>query len=492
MAHPLLVPLVCGFLHPPPWATSYGPPDPPLPERVAFADDSELADHEVMTAVAGTATSTHFAFKWGPGWEQDDVVVQRVIDAAELAWTLQVDALGFPRPAGTTIARLNIYLANTGVMLPGGAPLESDEGTAFLGYDPEGWPMIVVPPSLFTIDADAAETGLLSLGDVVHGIIAHEFHHATQRGIQRSPANLWWTEGMAEWAALLQIPDFFFSWHTIAEAHRMPEMAVEKTIPFYRGLADLTDDDQRIYGHSYSMAIVPLALSAGADRPDLVVRWSVNPGGHAVAMDGLLEVLADGGIDQDAFFVDLWADLQTGRPHGRDGLQEALAFISENPDSVLSFAHNPTVITTVGAGVVTPPSALKPGRFGANIIRLDAPPDDVVITLTGDERGTAGSATRWGLAAVVCADGVDRCEVVGRAVGTGAQSLSVAGGGVGGSDVVFVPLADSYVDDETFDYRLRADIDDTAVGCTCAGGFSAGLFPVLWITVVAVRRRRKS
>ena len=89
-------------------APALPPPPDGLGERDAFG-------------VPNVQTSAHFALRWGNADPPDQASRDRLLDAFELGWDVQLEQMGHTRPYGTGEYYFNVYVGDSGSGAPPGA-----------------------------------------------------------------------------------------------------------------------------------------------------------------------------------------------------------------------------------------------------------------------------------------------------------------------------------------------------------------------------------
>ena len=461
-------------------------PPPPPP-------GTELEDHEAMEGVADSMTSAHFAIKWGAEWEPEDVWIERALEDLEETYALQVVDLGFEEPDGMSVARFNVYVADTGIIGPGGTPLDVGVPSGGMGLDDDGWPFVGVSALNWDMDAEWAANGWSAEGEVIEVYMVHEFHHATQYAAglfyDHFGGSWWFLEGLATWSETRQVPGSAMTWWWFPAVYYLPEVPFQAPYEFW---PDDASEEEALFcsGHAYALFVLPLYLSDELATDDLVVQWVNDDRTHVDFMEGLEAVLSERGDDLGAVVTAVWGAIQSRR----QGDPEALAWAEANVGPPPGLDHNPTLTLEVGADAVAPPDEWRPGRFGANVLRVEAPEDDLVFSIEPDAAGSAGTPVRWGAAAVLCTDDLCADEVLA-VDATGRAEWTVAAAGEDLVDLVLVPLTDEYVEDEAFGYLASADVapppdDEEPGGCGCrTSRRPAGSALPLALLLLAARRR---
>jgi len=495
--HLLLIPALCAVLEPAAWArlepSKIGNPEAAAPSK------GPLADHEALAGVVGVSTSDHFAFKWGGSATPVQAQVAEALATLEDAYRIQVEEFGFALPNGMTTWRMNVYLGDSGIINDGQdltfTTLPSDV-VGFNLLDSTGVPFIAVARDAWSREAEWVAQGRLRPGQLMTIIFAHEFHHTSQQRTNPYPRGfreLWWFEAMAMWAAEQQATGAVLVWEDAAKVHAMPELAIDDCDPdLWFSTGDLTEEQMFLLYRENGVFVLPLLLSTDLDRQDLLVRWATDDGGESKPLDRLAGLLAEEGNDMGTVMVPLWAELQAGILASSETLPQVLA-TTQFPANI---DHNPTASLVPGTGWQAPPEALRPQRYGANMLRVDAPQADLVVNLASPGAGSARTPVRFGLAAVVCADQLP-CQLTILSDGGGTLSnLPVAAKGANYVDLVVVALADRKITAETFDYRVRVDavaeaaMPEETGGCGCTSTSGTWSLPMVLLPTLLRPRRR--
>ena len=160
---------------------------------VAAPPSSDLTDQESHGSIPNVRYSDRFALKWGPAVTLSEVDAARLLNDFDFALSEMVVEWGMPDPTGVGGTYFNVYIGDSGGVVP------SVYGAA--GYyttDSFGYPMIVLNRDI--------------LGDepYVRSVIAHEFFHGIQgatsayRNWERAS---WYWEATATWAAGEAVPE---------------------------------------------------------------------------------------------------------------------------------------------------------------------------------------------------------------------------------------------------------------------------------------------
>ena len=121
---------------------------------------------EGLVDLPNSRSSDNFIVKWNGN--VNSTAIDRLLDSFEDAWTVEIDELGHPAPAGSEQYLFNIYIGDTG----GNAP--SSYGAAgYFTLDNAYYPMIVVA------------NGTLESPEYADITAAHDFYHAIQAKTER-------------------------------------------------------------------------------------------------------------------------------------------------------------------------------------------------------------------------------------------------------------------------------------------------------------------
>lgn len=462
---PSLVPL-CALFGPPGVDTPAFDPGAhlrPLP--------GPLADHEAMDGVTHAVTSAHFAVKWGdlggPTVAQAELALQRL----EQAYALQVVDLALAEPAGMSIARMNVYVVGTGITANGAPLVLPEAAVGVAAIDPDGWPMFLLHPDLWTLDAEGAAAGAWGDGDWLATVLAHEFHHTVQLVEDVFRDERWFVEGTANWAAERQVPHHPMTWMSAGALRDRPEVAFAAPGP---SPDQFDPDDLAGHLHPYGTFTLPVRLEeVGGD--ELVVSWLSDEGGAPTAFDHLADLLSARALRLDAELTSLWAQLVAG---------ELGPMPAPEPD-----AHLPSFALARGQSG-RPPADRRPGRFGANVVSLDPGGRPARLTLRPDRQGDRGTPATWGVATVNCRAEVCVSEVL--AVGVWGGTWTVDPGDAERLDLVVVPASPIERPDERFDYTLALGDPPTPEprGCDTSGAGAAAPLWGWWLWSLRRRARR--
>lgn len=424
------------------WAA---PPADALPGRDAYG-------------VPNAATSAHFALRWGYGL--DEAQAQANLALLEQVWEALVDGQGYPPPVGADEALFNVYVGSSGGGTPSGRGVD-----AWYGYDPEGWPMVVLS---LDVAQDPQTWG---------GVAAHELVHALQDGAGRpynTPDTSWWWEAHAVWLERHLFPEKD-AWARFAWAYILaPELALGAP-----GDGAYTPEGL----HPWGAALWPIWLDEVLGlAPALHQSW-IAPGEDP--LEGLRAALEEQGLSLEDSFLAFQLDLGRWEVGDMALLQQSCA------DARRQVPGQDRRITQEFQGTMSPAQAEEstlPQPWGANRLALRAPEGgpDLELRFT-----PAGDPADWRLGLVLWRDGVAQGEVL---EGWAEGPLTRAGAGdVDRAELlaVFVP-ADPQAE-PGYTWSLSAmGAQDTGLEappqqrCGCAGGSAAGLGVLLW-----GRRRRR-
>ena len=171
-----------------PDALLHGAPfEAPTP-RDPLARDEGKALH--WQPLAGRLDSKNISVQWA-GADGDEVMAGVLLDAFEGAWDALITDQGWPGPASSDTHLLVVVLDPS--IAASGLTLEY----AVSGF-PDGVAIIYMNPENAGLDA------------FFRSVAAHELHHAIQFGMRGAwssqPAEAWYWEASAEWAAELALP----------------------------------------------------------------------------------------------------------------------------------------------------------------------------------------------------------------------------------------------------------------------------------------------
>jgi hypothetical protein len=167
----------------------------------AAVEERELRDS--FGEFENVVTSEHFAVKWGDAITPDAEDVTLLLEALELAWTVEMEELGFPPPTGIDEHYLNVYVANSG----GHAPTLDFNGA--YTNEADGFAYIVVSPEIVRLFSGDDPLGI-SFGDphaYATEYVAHELLHTSQYATNAFEDDAWIWEASASWAGDLVSPD---------------------------------------------------------------------------------------------------------------------------------------------------------------------------------------------------------------------------------------------------------------------------------------------
>ncbi len=417
----------------------------PLPRRSALRGVAP-----VPTRNASTFVTDHFRLLWGDAYDRSDPDwadadgngrpdwVDETASALEYAYQETVD-LGFPAPYGVGNYYLDVYFANTGVEV-----YSTEQGQ---------WVTVTVDSSYYAyteIDADYGVAYFVFNDDfsqhaddersVLRATAAHELFHAVQRALgypwddeeqvsdTRWRNELWWFEATATWMEEVVTPDVDDYVTYVQRFLSRPEEPLNSQ----DGL------------HEYGAAIFPgfLWLRYGATDLWIDVFSNAFDEGLESALRTALDVRQGESLeDAVAAFWSLAAHPEDFWPDGEQFRAPAVPSLARAASTLpLSYTSSPST---------------APGRFGANLFRLDRAPETLGVTFTPVNPATARLAvSRAGSSEIEVVDapeGRTDIRVSGEApallamVNVGESPLDFSllvegpdGGGSGGSGGCFV------------------------------------------------------
>lgn len=447
-----------------------------------------LTDHEALDGVVGVATSEHFAYKWGAGWAPTVEEQGLVLDSLETAWASQVEALGFVPPPHSDEARFNVYAGASGLTM-NGQPL-AELGLAYLAFDPQGWPMMVLNPLAWEVDADNAAAGLAEPGETVLVTVTHELQHGCHfgAGAWSASQHLWLWEGRAHWTTYQVAPGNWLTADAVYGQALLPYLAWQ-----WVDLSVITAGDpyaeqasKRIYG-TWTLAKA-LAEELGED---LVVRWATDQQGYAAPLKLLEDMLEEEGLPLQATLAETWGRLRTGDFQGDRWLTTVWQDVTDNPQDYPDFDPLPEELVVDGSWL-EPDLARLPQHLRASRWRLQAPPELLLLDFEGDTVGGEGTGVAWQVVALTedCAG-----AWAWRRLDLEVQPVELDLAGAEVQELLVVPGADSYQEGEGFGFglaltRLEPSGEGPASGsaCTSATAPTAGWLVLLPLGL-AWRRR---
>ncbi|TVQ92227.1 MAG: hypothetical protein EA397_07665 [Deltaproteobacteria bacterium] len=352
------------------WAPAQvGPPTHPPPPN------QELLDRDPY-GVPGELRSEHFVVRFGQEQPTDPEARQRLIDALELSWIVQVDEWGHTPPAGTDTHRLNVYIGDTG----DGAPPGYGTGGYFTA-DSEGWPMIVV------------SAATLQNPDFADITASHELYHAVQSATQRytyeaQGVGSWFWEASATWASAAIYPENQ-SYHVFLVGYAFHP---HRALNFFRYPRDGVLEEL----YQYGAFIWPLFLQQrlGTVEP-LIEAWEIPVVGGDDPLEALRIAVEGRGYDLDELWLEHIARNATwDYPNGAQ-YRRNLAAYAQTPESANLVAADLPRLGFDGSRQV--PIEHQPERYGSVRLSMLAPRDgEYTLMLRGTTQGTHGSEARWG------------------------------------------------------------------------------------------------
>ncbi|GAB4262235.1 MAG: hypothetical protein Kow0092_12460 [Deferrisomatales bacterium] len=340
-------------------------PDRFTPLRPAPRDGAYRAVAPVPTQGAHVLATEHFRVLWGdahdpsdPQWADPDgdgtpTWVEELADALETSYDTQM-GLGFPEPYGSDRYYLDAYVANTGVRIydeRSGTWHAVTVGSSFYAYTEIDSEYEV---AYFVFNDDFSLHTTDELG-VLRATAAHELFHAVQRADYpwddevavpdaRWEQEGWWMEASATWMEEVCQPQVDDYAAYVQYFLATPEEALNST------------DGLREYGAAIFAGY--LWLYHGGEALWRETFRNAFAEGLERALDGALTGAGRPTLDQvvPAFWSlaahpeDAWPDGEAFRAGG-------------GPKLLLSSSELPLVVATS--------SADAPGRYGANLVRID-------------------------------------------------------------------------------------------------------------------------
>lgn len=327
--------------------------------------------------------SDHFSVQWGSYGGTDETAAQHLLDAAEAARQVYLDA-GYAEPFGNPDVKVPFYLGNSGPDAPG-IDFSGGYTTVCASYQHAYVVLSDIDVSNSTVD----------VGN-------HELFHTVQMGSPDpySVDEFWW-EATAVWAEDLSRPDLdIYAWF----------------LPYYTNNTQLAMDlvgyDEIGFLHQYAMFILPTYIdeySPGGPQA-LVDVWNGSGG-------GLIDRLESS-----------WAGQQIDTSFDREfGGFGAAASVMDFEDQAIYSRIPPWE-------VIEPPATVEgetaPQRYGTHYYRVDPSEDDIDAGNTKILVHLDGGGPSWVLAlnrssdgstalpTVVIADSDGQADAVGIDVGT--------------------------------------------------------------------------
>ncbi|MEZ4241321.1 MAG: DUF6055 domain-containing protein [Myxococcota bacterium] len=443
-------------------------------------------------------TSANFAVRWGNLGGVTVAEADRLLDAMELAWAVEIDAMGHPEPLTTETYKFNVYVGDTG----NGAP----DGYGAGGYyyvDPQGYPMVVIANASLSDPPYADHAGY------------HEFYHAIQGSLDRyqyDGVSAWYWEATAEWAAIEVDADNAYNGPFVFADLLLPQLPVNAF--------DYPDTGALQEYYQYGAFLFPHDLGHQLGIELIRDSW-LDTGRDPDPMEVLRGLTAAQGADFDELFLDHLArnaayDYDAG-PVYRANTQ---AYAPYYPS-----AHEITAEADRDGGSGRIEGADAPRRYGAAVIHLDRPrAGTLTIAIDGEAAGTRGSPASYGARLVRITGGDVAYEDVPFSGRSGELQTEV-----GDEDELFVTVGawtptwreDRWMDEGfAFDWALTleaatttsttaTDTGDTTTttpddedpldgvtdklelpaGCGCSGG--GGGAGWLWLGALGILRRRQ-
>ncbi|MCB9742473.1 MAG: hypothetical protein H6741_32625 [Alphaproteobacteria bacterium] len=457
------------------------PAEPPPPDG-----EKELRDAYNLPSVY---VSENVAVRWGDG--VSEALAAEIAEAFEWSWSVELDQMAYPLPAGLDRYHLNVYIADTGH----GAP-SAERAAGYYTRDRQGHPMIVL--SLPTAQ-DVADNGRTT--------IAHEFFHALQDatdGYNYVGLGAWYFEATASWIEVEVYPDALNYAEVLFGFSFFPHLPLN--------YFDYPDEGTLVEFHQYGAFIFPLYLSEHVSDWEIIRRSWMEAGDEPdplVVIDGLLQ--ADHGLTLPEAFADFATRNATwDYDHG-----EWYAIYHDAVEDYYPRDSYRKTMRHIGdsGGVRSPPEELFPQRFGANYVVLEDPEGgpDLRVTFEGDAVGTEGSEARWALS-LSAYFGED---VVVEVLSLPLPEEGLVVEGFGEADEVWMTVAnnsDVLVEGEAFPYAYSLtpeggvdDPDDSGLSqdtnlpedpgaraCGCSASPAPGALPwALMLLALGLSRRRR-
>jgi len=401
----------------------------------AADEENELVERDAFGTME-SRTSDHFSIKWGQPGAVDEASLQPVLDALELSWKQYVGVLEHRVPLGSETYFVNAYVGSTG-----GASPEIDFDGGYASLDDDGYPYLVISPTL--------------LGDVAAAeVAAHEFYHVVEMStdaFQYDYDAMWYWEASAVWASQEVYPDSDAVYYPLGSYGLVPHVSVDLFAdPFSESILAM---------HQYGAFIFPRFISENvADARLIRDSWEIGAPAD-LPLDVLGDLLADLDVDIDDVFAE-YAAHNAGWDYAKRSVYNWIVAAYEDyyPEEAHRYA---AIVAPEGTdGWVEAPSETQPWGYGYNVIRLANPVSgDFSFAVEGDAQGSAGSA------------GVYRATVV-RSSALGFEYQPIPIDGLAGQTVVedvsgemalyLVVSAQptNRVEQETFGFRYRIELDD--------------------------------
>ena len=350
------------------WEDWYFHPRPVLSERRS----EKIHQESFGTPEENVRFSEHFALHWGNDFTPSDELLDDILDVFELTWQVEIEVLGMTAPSHTSQYYFNVYLGSTGSNTP-----DDYNVSGYYYTDNEGYPMVV-------------------LGEYVQqnwnsgkSTIPHEFFHALQHETGQyasNPQSRWYWEASASWVENVVLPTSpYYSVFLFGYAF----------LPHYPlNFFDYFDSGSLEEYHAYGAFIFPQYLSDFVVDDNTVADSWLDP----QATDPLLwwrGTLEDEGLD----FAEVLSDFAAHNafwdyPHqtwyeGYLGQYEG-TFEREAEPIARSIPSSGT------SGWWGPPTDLRPGQYGVNILEWNAPTLSAArIAFDGALVGDAFSDVNW-------------------------------------------------------------------------------------------------
>lgn len=322
--------------------------------------------------------SEHFAVHWGDSGGVTATEIDRLVEALELAWSVQIDDMGHPAPATSEQYFFNVYIGDSG----NGAPNGFGAG-GYYSPDREGYPMLVVAAGTLNSPSYADHTA------------SHEFYHAIQGSLDRYPyegEGAWFWEATAEWASIHTEPDNPTNGSFVFAYALLPGNAVN----FF----DYPDSPQLQDYYQYGAFLFPLDVDRSAGGYEVIRDAWMDQGFSDDPLKIVSNLLEDRGLAFDDVFLDhltrvvTW-DYDQGALFAlttaqAQGFYPGASMVQRD----LPVAGDATVSEVGGDDA--------PMRYGFAAMRVQAPEDGrFEAWFEGDAEGTLGTAARYGARLVV-------------------------------------------------------------------------------------------
>jgi len=387
-------------------------------------------------AVPGTpTTSAHFALRTGPMIPVDGTKSQLILDALEKAFQKEVVDMALPAPVGSAQYLVNAYIGNSG----GNAPSIDFEG-AYTTVDNQGFPIMVIHPSLLR-DSSALQT-----------TTAHELFHTVQDATgplydyDEGLKSGWYWEATAEWASAEVYPTYV---EEFVGAYAMqPQVSVN--------YMDYPDMQTLIEYHHYGAAIFPRYLQEKVGDWTLVRdSWKKQPPpaprSAIAAIENLLKTRGTSVREHLADFAlrnTIW-DYTKGDAYARYADETVSSFGREND---LRFVDDLPVGGTTDEKRVA--DEKLPWGLAYNVIRVKRPTAGPwTVSFRADAAGSTGDPSAFDVLVARVKGARTLVEAKKIALTDGAGSIDLPE--VAATESLFLVVAsipDTFEKDETFGY----------------------------------------